>query len=152
MGDTDGAEELTIDELAAAVGTTTRRVRSLQTLGLVPHPVLRGRTGHYGPAHRERLAAVLRLQDDGFSLESVGVLFRALEAGASLAEVLGVAGPSTGLVGPRADRGTVVVSDEAELYGFSELQGRGGRRRSHAARRPPLSVVPTTVWNESEAS
>ena len=94
---------MTIDELAAAAGTTTRRVRSLQTLGLLPHPALRGRTGLYGPAHRDRLAAVLRLQGLGFSLESVGVLFRALDAGASLADVLGLPGPARQLCAARWD-------------------------------------------------
>src|SRR6516164_4809920 len=84
---------MTIDELAAAAGTTSRRVRSFQTLGLLPYPDLRGRTGRYGPEHRSRLAAILRLQGQGFSLESLGVLFRALDAGLSLATVLGLGQP-----------------------------------------------------------
>ncbi len=68
-------ETLTIDELAAAAGTTTRRIRSFQTLGLLPHPALRGRTGLYGADHLDRLQVILRLQAEGFSLESLGVLF-----------------------------------------------------------------------------
>jgi DNA-binding transcriptional MerR regulator len=137
--------DLTIDELATASGTTTRRVRSLQTLGLLPHPVLRGRTGLYGPAHRDRLAAVLRLQDRGFSLESLGVLFAALDAGRSLADVLGVDAPVR-TRGGAAAAGT----DTAELYGFAQLQPSGAARRR--ARQPFLSLVPTTMWDESEAS
>ena len=133
----------TIDDLAAATGTTTRRIRSLQTLGLLPHPTLRGRTGLYGAAHRRRLEAVLRLQDQGFSLESLVMLFDALRAGRSLAAVLGVAEPE-----PAADVGVDHGSDSAELYGFAELQPAGPARR----RRPLLSVVPTTVWDESQAS
>src|SRR3984957_10351379 len=93
-GDGDGIATLTIDELAAAAGTTTRRIRSLQTLGLLPHPLLRGRTGLYGAVHRDRLDAILRLQEKGFSLESLVVLFDALAAGQSLAGVLGAAGPA----------------------------------------------------------
>jgi DNA-binding transcriptional MerR regulator len=140
----ESLEELRIDQLAAVAGTTTRRIRSLQTLGVLPHPVLRGRTGLYGPQHRRRLVAVLRLQEEGFSLESVGVLFRALEAGASLADVLGLA---------EADAGTSAGTDAAELYGFSELQARGRAMRERATGgRPLLSVLPTTVWDESEAS
>jgi DNA-binding transcriptional MerR regulator len=139
--------ELTIDELATVSGTTTRRIRSLQTLGLLPHPELRGRTGLYGPAHRGRLAAILRLQGRGFSLESVGVLFRALDAGQSLADVLGVGEPAAASGDPGGD----ATADSAELYGFAELQpsttaARRGRTR------PLLSLVPTTVWDESEAS
>jgi DNA-binding transcriptional MerR regulator len=137
--------DLTIDELAAASGTTTRRIRSLQTLGLLPHPELRGRTGLYGPAHRDRLAAVLRLQDRGFSLELLGVLFAALDAGRSLAEVLGVDAPQRTHGGPTAGE-----SDTAELYGFADLQPSGAA--PGRARRSLLSLVPTTMWEESAAS
>ena len=140
---TSDQAELTIDELASVAGTTTRRIRSLQTLGLLPHPELRGRTGLYGPRHRARLLAIQRLQDRGFSLESQGVLFRALEAGRSLAEVLGVTEPAA-----PGDPGT---ADTAELYGFAELQPAASAPRRGPGR-PFLSVVPTTVWDESEAS
>jgi DNA-binding transcriptional MerR regulator len=131
---------MTIDGLAAATGTTTRRIRSLQTLGLLPHPTLHGRTGRYDSAHRDRLMAILHLQERGFSLESLGLLFEALDAGRSLASVLGLAEAT-----PSAGSET----DSAELYGFAELQptGSGTRRGS-----PLLSVVPTTLWDESEAS
>ncbi|HEX4175436.1 MAG TPA: MerR family transcriptional regulator [Acidimicrobiales bacterium] len=138
--------DLTIDELAAAGGTTARRVRSLQTLGLLPHPELRGRTGLYGPAHRDRLAAILRLQDKGFSLESLGILFAALDGGRSLADVLGVEGPAlTRSSATETERAT----DTAELYGFADLQpSNAARGRSKRL----LSLVPTTMWDESEAS
>jgi DNA-binding transcriptional MerR regulator len=128
----------TIDQLAAATSTSTRRLRALQTLGLLPHPELRGRTGLYGPAHEARLRAVLRLQGEGFSLESLRVLFDAFDEGRSLAAVLGVDRPplSTPSAGDAGD---------AELYGFPALQ-------PPRARRPLLSLVPTTVWSEGEAS
>ena len=135
--------DLTIDELAAATGTTTRRIRSLQTLGLLAHPELRGRTGLYAEMHRERLAAILRLQARGFSLESLGVLFGALDEGQSLAAVLGVAEPDAPTAAPPE------TTDTAELYGFTELQPAGAPRRG---RRPLLFLVPTTMWDESEAS
>ncbi|HUE08454.1 MAG TPA: MerR family transcriptional regulator [Acidimicrobiales bacterium] len=139
--------DLTIDELAAASGTTVRRVRSLQTLGLLPRPELRGRTGLYGPAHRDRLAAILRLQDKGFSLESIGILFAALDSGRTLADVLGVEGPTrTQRGGAEAESAT----DTAELYGFADLQPSSSARGR--SRRRLLSLVPTTMWDESEAS
>ncbi len=145
--ETDARATMTIDDLAAAAGTTTRRIRSLQTLGLLPHPTLRGRTGLYGPEHATRLAAILRLQELGFSLESLGVLFRALRAGETLASVLGLPEPGTADGEAGVDKG----ADAAELYGFAELQPAA----TSAARgrgRPLLSVLPTTVWDESEAS
>jgi len=145
--ETSDRTALTIDELAALTWTTTRRIRSFQTLGLLPHPELRGRTGLYGPEHATRLTAILRLQDLGFSLESLGVLFRALRAGETLATVLGLPEPAAADGGPGVETG----ADAAELYGFAELQpattpARRGRGR------PLLSVVPTTVWDESQAS
>ncbi len=134
---------MTIDALAAATGTTTRRIRSLQTLGLLPHPVLHGRTGVYDGTHRDRLRAIVHLQEQGFSLESLGLLFAGLDAGRSLASVLGVAEPGAPAHEIDAD------TDSAELYGFAELQ----RTRPATPRgRALLSVVPTTVWDESEAS
>ncbi|HEY6471590.1 MAG TPA: MerR family transcriptional regulator [Acidimicrobiales bacterium] len=134
------ATVLTIDGLAAAAGTTTRRIRSLQTLGLLPHPELRGRTGLYDRLHRDRLTAILALQERGFSLESLMILFDALHAGRSLADVLGVPAPAPAEVGVADGE-----ADSAELYGFSELQPSAVVRR---LRRPLLSVIPTTVWDE----
>jgi DNA-binding transcriptional MerR regulator len=144
--DADGAD-LTIDELAAAAGTTTRRIRSLQTLALLPHPGLRGRTGLYGPAHRARLAAILRLQEQGFSLESLKVLFRAEQEGRSLGELLGVLGASGGA--PAGADTEPAGADAAELYGFAELEPAA---RSDRRGRRFLSVVPTTLWDEHQAS
>jgi DNA-binding transcriptional MerR regulator len=139
--------QLTIDELAAATGTTARRIRSLQTLGLLPHPQLRGRTGLYGPLHRARLTGILELQDRGFSLESLGILFAALDAGQSLAAVLGLAEPASN--GAAASTQPETSIDTAELYGFADLQPSGASGRT---RRQLLSLVPSTMWDESEAS
>jgi DNA-binding transcriptional MerR regulator len=144
--ETSGAS-LTIDELASLAATTTRRIRAYQTLGLLPHPELRGRTGLYGAWHQDRLSAILRLQDRGFSLESLRLLFQALDSGQSLAAVLGLPEPLAvrGRPHPAADAGT----DSAELYGFADLQPSAPSR---GRARPLLSVVPTTVWDESKAS
>ena len=142
----DDVALLTIDELAAATGTTTRRIRSLQTLGLLAHPSLHGRTGLYDAAHRDRLTTILHLQEKGFSLESLGLLFDAVEAGRSLASVLGIPEPA-----PSAETDPGAGPDSAELYGFAELQRTPAARRRGQGR-PLLSVVPTTVWDESEAS
>jgi DNA-binding transcriptional MerR regulator len=139
--ETDAKSTMTIDDLAAVTSTTTRRIRSLQTLGLLPHPTVQGRTGFYDGRHRDRVEAIVHLQEQGFSLESLAVLFDALQAGRTLADLLGMASPTATDAGPDGD--------SADLYGFAELQtGRSAAR----PRRPLLSVVPTTVWDESQAS
>jgi DNA-binding transcriptional MerR regulator len=139
--DADDGRSLTIDELARAAGTTTRRIRSFQTMGLLPGPELQGRTGWYGPSHRDRLAAILRLQQQGFSLESVQVLFQALARGESLSDLVGLVATTAPAFPGDADAAT----DTSELYGFPELQPSGHPR-------PLLSLVPTTLWADSEAS
>ena len=142
---------MTIDELASASGTTTRRIRALQTLGLIDHPRLRGRTGLYDARHRGQLAAVRRLQGQGFSLESLAVLFAAHRRGEDLGTLLGLPGPDARARSPRqSDPDT--APDVAELYGFSELQAAAPDPGRRGPRQPALSLVPTTVWDESQAS
>lgn len=140
---------LSIDELAAATGTTTRSIRSFQTLGLLDHPDLRGRTGLYSGHHRHRLEAILGLQSQGFSLRSLSVLFAALGRGESLGEVLGL-GETTLEIHPDLEAGSAAGAgtDDAERYGFGELQESRSSRRV----RRLLAVVPTTVWDETAAS
>lgn len=62
------------------VGQWNRRVRDLPslrtirlytTLGLLDRPVLRGRTGYYGPRHLMQLVAIKRLQSEGLTLSEV---------------------------------------------------------------------------------
>ncbi len=64
-------ELLTIDELAAAVGTTVRTTRYYAGLGLIPPPVRRGRIAYYGPLHRARLELLRALQEHGFTLQAI---------------------------------------------------------------------------------
>jgi DNA-binding transcriptional MerR regulator len=140
------AADLTIDELATATGATTRSVRSFQTMGLLPPPLLRGRTGLYGAQHTERLRAILRLQAQGFALQSLAILFAAHDRGDSLNVVLGL--PDTHQT-ESAQSLVTPESDVTELYGFADLlEARRGRRPRTG--RPLLSVVPTTVWDETD--
>jgi DNA-binding transcriptional MerR regulator len=78
---------LTIDDLARRVGMTVRNVRAHQSRGLLPPPVIRGRTGYYEPEHIDRLELIKDLQAEGFSLE---VIKRILDSapGTTAAEVL----------------------------------------------------------------
>jgi DNA-binding transcriptional MerR regulator len=126
-GDGTGDTRLTVDQLARVAGTTTRNVRAFQTLGLLPRPVLQGRTGLYRPDHLDRLRAILRLQRAGFSLSAMGTLFAAWEQDLTLAEVLGLA-PSAGVSSG---------SDDDGLDAFDDWPV--------PARGRALAVVPTTL-------
>ena len=61
-------QELTIDALARRAGMTVRNVRAHAARGLLPAPRMEGRTGYYGPTHLARLALIVELQEQGFSL------------------------------------------------------------------------------------
>ena len=60
-----------IDELAQRTGMTVRNIRAHQSRGLLPPPVVRGRTGFYGAEHVARIELIKELQADGFNLESI---------------------------------------------------------------------------------
>ena len=79
----------TIDELAASTGVPTRTIRQYQTLGLLSPPARHGRVGRYDTSHRERLDAIGRLQERGYSLAGMRDLFDAWAAGRALHSVIG---------------------------------------------------------------
>lgn len=73
-------ELLTIDQLAAHTGLTVRNIRSHVSRGLLPPPLLKGRTGFYGPQHVARLELVTSLQEQGFNLAAIVKLVSGLAA------------------------------------------------------------------------
>jgi DNA-binding transcriptional MerR regulator len=82
--------ELRIDELAQRAGTTSRNIRAHQARGLLPPPVLRGRTGWYGEEHLRRLELIDHLQERGFSLEAIRQTLDTWAQGGDLGHLLGV--------------------------------------------------------------
>jgi DNA-binding transcriptional MerR regulator len=87
-GEANGAE-MTIDELSRHTGITARNIRAYQTRGLLHPPRMVGRVGSYDESHVSRLNYVTRLQQRGFSLAAIRDLLTGLEAGRSLADVIG---------------------------------------------------------------
>lgn len=61
-------DRLTVDQLAARVGLTVRNVRAYAARGLLPPPLLVGRTGYYGREHEARLLLVREMLAEGWSL------------------------------------------------------------------------------------
>jgi DNA-binding transcriptional MerR regulator len=121
-------ELLTIDQLAAEVGLSTRSIRAYHARGLLPAAVRVGRTPYYGRAHLARMQAILRLQRRGLSLDAVRALLEpdtvlgqlllpgnlivaALRADPELFQVLTAAGVLT----QRPDGGLAIRSARAVL-------------------------------------
>jgi len=62
---------MTIRELAQRTGMTVRNIRAHQTRGLLPPPVVRGRTGYYNDEHVARIELTREMQADGLNLEAI---------------------------------------------------------------------------------
>lgn len=63
--------EMTIRQLAERTGMTVRNIRAHQTRGLLPPPVVRGRTGYYNEEHVARIQLTREMQADGLNLEAI---------------------------------------------------------------------------------
>jgi DNA-binding transcriptional MerR regulator len=63
--------EMTIRELSQRTGMTVRNIRAHQTRGLLPPPVVRGRTGYYNDEHVARIELTREMQADGLNLEAI---------------------------------------------------------------------------------
>jgi DNA-binding transcriptional MerR regulator len=110
----NGAEQLTIDELARRTGMTVRNIRAHQSRGLLPPPEVRGRTGYYGADHIARIELIRELQADGFKLEAISRLLDS--AGGSSDEVLRF---TRAVKAPFEDEEPQIITPEelAERYG-----------------------------------
>src|SRR3954452_11923866 len=63
--------EMTIRDLAERTGMTVRNIRAHQARGLLPPPVVRGRTGFYNADHLSRIELTREMQADGLNLEAI---------------------------------------------------------------------------------
>jgi len=70
-GSKPGDGEMTIRRLAERTGMTVRNIRAHQTRGLLPPPIVRGRTGYYGEEHVARIELTREMQADGLNLEAI---------------------------------------------------------------------------------
>jgi DNA-binding transcriptional MerR regulator len=74
--------EMTIREVAERTGMTVRNIRAHQTRGLLPPPVVRGRTGYYNDEHVARIELTRDMQADGLNLEAIRRVFETSDGGA----------------------------------------------------------------------
>ncbi len=74
--------EMTIRELSERTGMTVRNIRAHQARGLLPPPVVRGRTGFYTSAHVARIELTREMQADGLNLEAIRRVLESSDGGA----------------------------------------------------------------------
>jgi DNA-binding transcriptional MerR regulator len=108
--------EYTIDQLAREAGTTVRSLRVYHERGILPPPLVKGRTGFYGPEHLVRVQTISRLLDRGIKLNGIRELLDALDRGEGLADILGVADIQTAVVAERSTGDTVKATDLEKRY------------------------------------
>ena len=109
--------EMTIRELAERTGMTVRNIRAHQTRGLLPPPVVRGRTGYYNEEHVARIALTREMQADGLNLEAIR---RVLDSGdGSAAQIFDF---TRALRAPFEDETPEIFEAEE----FAEIWGAGG--------------------------
>lgn len=103
---------MTIRELAARTGMTVRNIRAHQTRGLLPPPVVRGRTGYYNEEHVARIELTREMQADGLNLEAIR---RVLDSGDGSASA--IFDFTRALRVPFEDEAPEII-DQAELAGI----------------------------------
>jgi DNA-binding transcriptional MerR regulator len=123
---------LTVQELSERVGMTVRNLREWQTLGLLPHPEMRGRTGYYDPSVVQRIEGIQRLHAEGFPLD---LIRRMLEAsGDAGSEVMQFAHALRAPFRPKdAQERLVGVAQELQELGLNpeQIAGATGEIRRH---------------------
>jgi DNA-binding transcriptional MerR regulator len=127
--------EMTITELAERTGMTVRNIRAHQTRGLLPPPVVRGRTGYYNEEHVVRIELTREMQADGLNLQAIR---RVLESGNGSATA--ISDFTRQLRAPFEDEAPEIV-DPAEIAGIWE-GGANPERREHAERLGIIRTLP----------
>jgi DNA-binding transcriptional MerR regulator len=117
------SNDLTVEQLAAAVGMSVRNIRNHHTRGLLPPPEVRARVGYYNADHVARLRLIQDLQADGFNLAAIE---RLLSGWDGLAErLLGLRHAVTTPFEPETPE---LVTAEELAQRFGEVSGRDAER------------------------
>jgi DNA-binding transcriptional MerR regulator len=126
--------EMTIRELAERTGMTVRNIRAHQTRGLLPAPVVRGRTGYYNEEHVVRIELTREMQADGLNLEAIR---RVLESGDGSATA--ISDFTRLLRAPFEDEAPEIVDPEelVGIWGEEDLE-----RRDRAERLGVIRTLP----------
>jgi DNA-binding transcriptional MerR regulator len=113
---------MTISELAERTGMTVRNIRAHQTRGLLPPPVVRGRTGYYNEEHVARIELTREMQAEGLNLEAIRRMVESVNGAAE--EIVGF---TRTLRAPFEEEAPEIVelTELAELWKKEVEEGRG---------------------------
>lgn len=114
-GQTQGGD-WSVEQLADMAGTTVRNLRAFQDRGVISPPDKRGRHAVYGAHHLYRLRMVLRLQERGYSLNSIQELIGAAESGRNVRDLIGL---DAAITQPLASSSPATVTQAQLLKMFS---------------------------------
>ncbi len=114
--------EMTIGELAERTGMTVRNIRAHQTRGLLPPPVVHGRTGYYNEEHVARIELTRELQAEGLNLEAIRRMGESVDGAAEEIHSL-----TRSLRAPFEEETTEIfeLTELAELWKKEIEEGRG---------------------------
>jgi DNA-binding transcriptional MerR regulator len=115
--------DLTVEQLAAAVGMSVRNIRNHHSRGLLPPPQVRARVGYYSADHVARLRLILDLQADGFNLTAIE---RLLSGSDGLAQRL--LGLRTAVIAPFEPETPDVVTGQELTERFGEVDAKDAAR------------------------
>jgi DNA-binding transcriptional MerR regulator len=115
--------DLTIEQLAAAVGMSVRNIRNHHTRGLLPPPDVRARVGYYNSEHVARLRLIQDLQADGFNLAAIERLLSGTDV---LAERL--LGLHHAVTAPYEPETPEVITAEELQQRFGDVSGKDAER------------------------
>ncbi len=114
--------EMTISELAKRTGMTVRNIRAHQTRGVLPPPIVRGRTGYYNEDHVARIELTREMQGEGLNLEAIRRMLEGVDGAAP--EIVGF---TRTLRAPFEEEAPEIVemTELAQLWSKEVKEGRG---------------------------
>ncbi|GAB17491.1 putative MerR family transcriptional regulator [Gordonia effusa NBRC 100432] len=80
--------EYRINDLAQVSGVSVRNIRVYQDRGLLPAPIIKGRTGWYSDEHLVRLNLISRMLERGYTFATISELLHAAHYGMTVEHVL----------------------------------------------------------------
>lgn len=114
--DNEHDKEFTVDELARESHVTVRNIRAYQDKGILPPPLIRGRTGVYSNKHLSRLNTIVNLLQRGYTANSIRELFDGIDKGVGIQELIGIESAVTSPWGNEESQ-TISLAKLTKMFG-----------------------------------